>query len=83
MIPAFSRAMSCGRAPRYFAWSTLIGPITATVPSATLVASQDPPMPTSTTATSTGASVNAENAIATTVSKNDSGCSLSRSTRCR
>ncbi len=83
MIPAFSTAMSWGRAPRYFAWSTLIGPITATAASATLVASQDPPIPTSTTATSTGASVNVEKAIPTTVSKNDNGWSLSRSTRCR
>ena len=38
-------------------------------------------MPTSTTATSTGASANAAYAIATTVSKNDSGCSWLRSTR--
>jgi hypothetical protein len=30
MIPAFSRAMSSGLSPRYFAWSTLIGVMTAT-----------------------------------------------------
>ncbi len=39
-------------------------------------------MPTSTTATSTGASANAAYAIPTTVSKNDSGWSWSPSTRC-
>ena len=40
-------------------WSRPIGVITATWPSTTLVASQVPPMPVSTTATSTGASANA------------------------
>ena len=44
-------------------WSTPIGVTTATCASATLVASQVPPMPTSTTATSTGASANAAYAI--------------------
>ena len=38
-------------------------------------------MPTSTTATSTGASANAAYAIPTTVSKNDSGCGCAASTR--
>ena len=53
-------------------WSRPIGVITATTPSATFVASQAPPMPVSTTATSTGASANAANAIAVRTSKNDS-----------
>ena len=39
-------------------WSTATGSTTATAPSATFVASHEPPMPTSTTATSTGASAN-------------------------
>ncbi len=47
---------------------------TATWPSATFVASQVPPIPTSTTAASTGASANAAYAIATVISKNDNGC---------
>ena len=42
----------------------LIGVITATGASTTLVASQQPPMPTSTTAISTGASAKAANAMA-------------------
>ena len=45
-----------------------IGVMTATGASTTLVASQRPPMPTSTTATSIGASANAANAIAVTTS---------------
>ena len=73
--------MAAGVPPRYCAWSTAIGSTTATVASATFVASHEPPMPTSTTATSTGASANAAYAIATTVSKNDSGWSCSASTR--
>ena len=52
-------------------WSRSIGVTTATVPSATLVASQAPPMPDSTTATSTGASANAAYATAVITSKND------------
>ena len=46
---------------------------TATVPSAMLVESQVPPMPTSTIATSTGASANAANAMPVSTSKNDIG----------
>ena len=42
---------------------------TATSPSATLVASQVPPSPTSITATSTGASAKAAYAIAVMISK--------------
>jgi hypothetical protein len=48
--------------------------MTPTVASATLVASQVPPMPTSTTAASTGASANAAKDIAVMNSKKDSGC---------
>ena len=58
MIPAFSTAMTAGVLPRYFAWSTAIGSTTATAASATFVAPHEPPMPTSTTATSTDASAN-------------------------
>ena len=63
----------------YAAWSTAIGKITATVASATLVASHEPPMPTSTTAASTGAFANVAKAIPTTISKNDSGWTASSS----
>ena len=56
--------MSAMSVPRYSVWSMPIGVITATGASTTLVASQRPPMPTSTTATSIGASANAANAIA-------------------
>ncbi len=58
-----------------------IGVITATAPSAALVESHAPPIPTSTTAASTGASANAAYAIAVIVSKNDSGWSCWASTR--
>ena len=80
-MPTFSRAMAAGVSPRYFAWSTAIGVSTATLASITLVASQAPPIPTSTTAASTGASAKAAYAIATTVSKKESGWSCSASTR--
>ena len=69
MMPAFSTAICATVSPRYRVWSSATGVITATWPSATLVASQEPPMPTSTTATSTGASANAAYAIAVTTSK--------------
>ena len=82
MIPAFSSAISSTEVPRYAAWSTPIGVTTATAPSATLVASHTPPMPTSTIATSTGASANAAYAIPTIVSKKLSGCGCAASTRC-
>ena len=64
MIPAFSVAISSTVEPSSRSWSIAMGVITATWPSATLVESQVPPRPTSTTATSTGASANAENAMA-------------------
>ena len=63
MMPAFSRAMPARSEPRYSTWSTPIGPTTATRASATFVASQVPPRPTSSTAASTGASANAANAM--------------------
>ena len=52
-------------------------------PSATLVESQVPPIPTSMTATSTGASAKAANPIAVRTSKNDSGNGWSLSTSSR
>ena len=68
MIPAFSAAISAISVPRYSVWSTPMGVMTATGASTTLVASQRPPMPTSTTAISIGASAKAANAIAVTTS---------------
>ncbi len=68
MMPAFSPAMPAMSSPRYSTWSTLIGVITATGASITLVASQRPPSPTSITPTSIGASANAANAIAVSTS---------------
>ena len=59
MMPDFSVAISSTVEPSSCAWSIATGVTTATCPSATLVASQVPPSPTSTTATSTGASANA------------------------
>ena len=59
MMPLFSVAISSTELPRNRSWSIAIGVTTATWPSATFVASQEPPIPTSTTATSTGASANA------------------------
>src|ERR1700742_4266924 len=64
MMPAFSPAIPAMSSPRYSTWSRLIGVITATGASITLVASQRPPKPTSMTPTSIGASANAANAIA-------------------
>lgn len=59
MIPDFSPAISVGVLPSRSVWSSEMGVTTATEESMTLVASQLPPMPTSTTATSTGASAKA------------------------
>ena len=56
MIPAFSAAIASTVVPRYWVWSRSIGMTTATSASIRLVASHSPPRPTSTTATSTGAS---------------------------
>lgn len=80
MMPPFSRAISPGVAPRRSVWSRLIGVITATEPSITLVASQVPPMPTSTTAASTGASAKAAYAMPVSTSKKDSRNSSAAST---
>jgi hypothetical protein len=58
MMPALLAAISRRVGPRTSVWSMPIGVMTATAGSATLVESQVPPRPTSTTATSTGASAN-------------------------
>ena len=58
MMPRFSPAMSSTVLPSRRWWSIEMGVTTATLPSATLVASHTPPRPTSTIATSTGASAN-------------------------
>ena len=70
MIPAFSVAISAIVSPSQRSWSMAIGVKTATSPSATLVESHAPPMPTSSTATSTGASAKAANASTVSTSKN-------------
>ena len=54
MMPAFSRAISSIVEPSHFVWSRAIGVMTETPASMTFVASHRPPMPTSTTAASTG-----------------------------
>ena len=82
MMPAFSVAISSIVSPRYCMWSIATGPITATAPSATLVASHLPPRPTSITATSTGASANAANIMPVSTSKNDSAAGCRSSTSC-
>ena len=71
MMPAFSSAISPGVEPRRSVWSRSIGVMTATEPSITFVASQLPPMPTSTTATSTGASAKAAYAMPVRTSKKE------------
>src|SRR5215469_15058586 len=80
IMPALSAAISATVLPRYLVWSRDIGVTTATAPSATFVLSQVPPMPTSSTQTSTGASANTEKAIPTSTSKNDNGTSWVAST---
>ena len=69
MMPAFSVAIWAIVSPRNWAWSMATGAITATSPSATLVASHAPPMPTSMIATSIGASAKAANASTVNTSK--------------
>ena len=64
MIPALSVAISSTVPPSQAVWSRETGVTTATAPSAMLVASQVPPSPTSTTATSTGTSAKMAKAIA-------------------
>ena len=51
MIPAFSVAIASMVEPSSRVWSMSTGVMTATCPSAMLVASHDPPSPTSTIAT--------------------------------
>jgi hypothetical protein len=69
MMPALAQAMSSMVSPSHSVWSSPIGVITLTPASSTLVASSSPPMPTSITAMSTGASANAANAMAVVMSK--------------
>ena len=64
-------------------WSSPIGVITVTGACSTLVASQAPPIPTSTTATSTGASAKIASASPVSVSKNVIGMSPAASTKSR
>ncbi len=68
-MPAFSSAIWATESPIISVWSSEIGSTTETVASATLVASQVPPRPTSSTATSTGVSANAANAMQVRTSK--------------
>ncbi len=82
MMPAFSVAISSIVLPSHCMWSIATGVITATAPSATLVASQRPPRPTSITATSTGASAKAANIMPVRISKKDSGAGCWSSTSC-
>ena len=70
-IPAFSRAMSSSVGPANSVWSMPMLVITATWAETTLVASQRPSRPTSTTATSTAMSANQRNAAAVHASKYD------------
>ena len=69
MMPALVRAISATVSPRRFWWSSAIGAKTATCPSATFVESHSPPMPTSSTMTSTGASAKIANARTVSASK--------------
>ena len=79
--PGSSPAIVATSAPRYSAWSRSTGVTTATRASATPV-SHVLPMPTSITATSTGASANSAYAMPTMTSKKDNGTSLPASTIC-
>ena len=73
MMPAFSPAMSVSVGPMVSAWSRLTLVTTATWPSATLVASQRPPRPTSTTPASTAMSANQRKAAAVRISNTVGG----------
>ncbi len=72
MMPDFSVAIFSTVSPSQRTWSMATGVSTATAPSATLVLSQKPPMPTSMTATSTGVSAKVAKAMPTSTSKKDS-----------
>ena len=69
MMPTFCSAIFCTVSPSHCMWSMSIGPMTAASAFSTLVASCRPPMPTSTMATSTGASANFQIAMAVSTSK--------------
>ncbi|CAM5446153.1 hypothetical protein STANM309S_03024 [Streptomyces tanashiensis] len=71
MIPDFSAAISAVVPPSRSVWSRSMGVTTATEASMTFVASQVPPMPTSTTAASTGASAKAAYAMPVRTSKKE------------
>ncbi len=64
-------------------WSRETGVTTATAPSAMFVASQVPPSPTSTIATSTGTSAKIAKAMPVSTSKKDSWLACRPSTRAR
>ena len=74
MMPALLPAISVSVSPRYSVWSMPIGVITATAASATLVESQVPPSPTSTTAdVDRGVARTPRYAMAVRISNLDSG----------
>ena len=81
-IPAFSVAISASVVPSSGTWSSPTGSRTQVPACTTLVASQLPPSPTSSTATSTGASANAAKAIPVSTSKNVIGTDERASTSC-
>ncbi len=68
-MPALTAAISAIVSPRRSAWSRSIGANTATSPSALFVESHEPPMPTSSTSTSIGASAKATKASTVSSSK--------------
>ena len=75
MIPALVVAISSTVLPNCLVWSRSIAVKTATSAFATFVESHSPPIPTSKTKTSIGASEKIWKAIAVIASKNVSGCS--------
>ena len=75
MMPDLTVAISAIVFPRRSAWSRSIGANTTTSPSAVLVESHEPPIPTSITATSTGASAKATKASTVSSSKKVRGAS--------
>ena len=81
MMPAFSAAISSTVPPSSLVWSSEIGVMIATTPSATFVESCRPPTPTSSTITSTGVSAKIAKAMPVRTSKKDiaTGCLSSTS----
>ncbi len=69
MIPAFCPAISSSVEPSHVSWSIDTGVTTATSGCTTFVVSHVPPRPVSTTATSTGVSAKAANAMSVSTSK--------------